>query len=115
VTVNPAESSTALFDQLALVREEDKTYVSGIILYPIFNPGRGCVHFDFYQGEKELPVRLELFPQEEKSVFSRARLRVESPRSWTVTKQDQITTEVILRDGVPFEYWSLVEDSQSNP
>jgi len=81
VTANPAESSTALFDQLALVREEDKTYVSGIILYPIFNPGRGCVHFDFYQGEKELPVRLELFPQEEKSVFSRARLRVESPRS----------------------------------
>ena len=81
VTVNPAESSTALFDQLDLVREEDKTYVSRIILYPIFNPGRGCVHFDFYQGEKVLPVRFELFPQEKKSVFSRARLRVESPRS----------------------------------
>jgi len=30
-------------------------------------------------------------------------------------EQDQITAVVILRDGVPFEYWSLVEDSQSNP
>ena len=115
VTNNPAESSTALFDQLNPAVEEGRTYVSGVILYPVFYPGRGRVHFDFYQGDKELPVRLDLFPQGESSVLSRARLKSGEPARLEFDLEDRVTEVVILRDGAPLEYWSLVEDSQSNP
>ncbi len=115
VTTNPAERSAALFNQLGPVKEEGKTYLFGVVLYPVFYPGRGRVHFDFYQGDKVLPIRLDLFPQGESSVLSRARLKSGEPARLEFDLEDQVTGVTIFRDGAPLEYWSLVDESQGNP
>ena len=115
VTRSPVDRAATFFDQLAPLEESGEHYVSGIVLYPVYDPGKGRVTFDFYQGERVTEYQIDFFQQETASLVMGTQLITGEFARLAFNGDNELTGVSVIRDGELLEYWLLADSTDSKP
>lgn len=105
VPQDPAQRAEAVFSALGPAREPEKTYFTGTVLYPVYEPG--WLSFDLFRGYKVSSVGMDLFPEEGARMKVNTRLENGDPVLLVFGNDDQLLQLFAFKDDQVVEFWSM--------
>lgn len=115
ISRSPVERVNTWFAALGPERQHDRKYYSGIVLYPVYEAGRGRVSFDLYRGHKTSPVVFDLLPEQGADVSLDTRLECGDPVLLEFGMDDRLSAVYVFREDQLFRYWHLAATDPREP